>query len=95
MAMSRDDHDRLHRPKRAITQHGPNIRILREAAQVPQAMLAQRLSMTKSKLCERETGKLFVSDADFLRAKMALLEIRSERDAAFEQAWKNITGDAA
>ena len=78
-----------------MTTYGQRIRALRTAAQVPQVLLAERIGLRKPELCEREKNVKPMSKAEYLRAAAALLEIRSERDAAFEQAWKNITGDAA
>lgn len=77
------------------TSYGQQIRDLRTIAQVPQMELAARLGIDKPKWCERETGARDMTEAEFLRAQAALIEIVEERAAAFDKARKGKGSEAA
>ena len=81
----------------ASTEYGKWIRILRKAAAVSQSALAARTGVHNDELSRLENGKAdrAMTEAEFLRAQAALLEIVAERDAAFDEARKSIGVDAA
>jgi len=77
--------------------YGEEAKKLRRAADIAQGALAARLGMRNDELSRLENGKAdrAMTEAEFLRAQAALLEIVAERDAAFDEARKSIGVDAA
>ena len=71
--------------------YGSTIRHLREVAGISQKALAEKLGMPVPRLCERESGNVQMHPEEYHRAHLAILEIRRERDAAFEDAMKAAT----
>lgn len=78
-------------------KYGEEILKLRKAADVAQGALAARLGLRNDELSRLENGKAGrdMTEAEFLRAQAALLEIVAERDAAFEEARKSLSNEAA
>jgi transcriptional regulator with XRE-family HTH domain len=59
--------------------YGPALRRLREAADIPQARLAERIGIHVTILSQQETGKRPMEESDFLRAKASLVDLVDER----------------
>ena len=73
-----------------MTTYGQQLKQLREVAGIEAAAIAERMGWAKSQMSKRETGAVVMTEPDFLRAKAVLLELVSERDAAFAEARKAV-----
>lgn len=69
-----------------MTAYGQQLKTLREAAGVSLTALALRLAMGKSRLSERESGVVDVTEADFMVYRAALDQLVAEREAAWVDA---------
>jgi transcriptional regulator with XRE-family HTH domain len=71
---------------------GPELRALRQAANVSQDALADSMGISQAMLSFIETGKRAALQATLHRAAALVHEMKAEADAAFEQATSDATG---
>jgi len=74
-----------------MEDYGEQVRRLRLAAGLAQRALAERSGITQTNLCESEKGARQMTEGEFFRARAAINELVSERDAAYQEACKAVS----
>jgi len=73
--------------------HGEYIRERRKAAGIRQGQLAERMGLEQHKLSKSESGVRAMSEAEYVSARQAILDIEHERKA--RELGIELVGDAA
>lgn len=70
--------------------YGETIRKLRIAADLSQTALADRIGLRNDELNRCESGARDMTEEQYIQARAAIIAMRNERDAAYEEALKAV-----